>query len=38
MSETLPKRAHEFICKVGADTQEDLIAELHRLADGIERG
>lgn len=32
-----PHRAHEFICKIGADTKEDLVAELFRFAHMIER-
>lgn len=30
-------RAHEFGCTIGADTKEDLIAELYNLARRLER-
>jgi hypothetical protein len=30
-------RAHEFACTIGADTKEDLVAELYNLARRLER-
>lgn len=32
-----PKRAHELICKIGADTKEALIAEIENFARRIAR-
>lgn len=31
-------RTHEFACTIGADTKEDLVAELYDLARRLERG
>jgi hypothetical protein len=33
-----PKRSHELVCSIGADTQDDLIRALHDFADRIARG
>lgn len=35
---TAPVRAHTFICKIGADTAEDLAHELRHFADELMRG
>lgn len=32
-----PNRAHEFICKIGADDKDGLVRELHDLAERIAR-
>ena len=32
------ERAHTLISKIGADTEQDLVREVRRFADAIERG
>ncbi len=33
-----PRRSHEFMCKIGADSQDALVRDLHLMAHDIERG